>query len=414
MIIYKHKFESKVLPKLEKLAKRAARLSLPALTWQVVDAPAMEIRPYANTCLGPYATKTDKDVPLMSPIWLSDPNPPSLSIYLVPQVEVTITGLVPVLADWALVARIEHDRELNTNLIHVVPGSDNLDLSSFRARRTCDHCNTDRFRNDTYILSGPKGEVKQVGRNCLADYLRSQAYAEYIMMLGTFLDTWNEGSDPDKEVEYRSYGVVAYDLESVIILAFASIRQFGFVSSKCEYGVSTKYRVQDHLDRVKGANIDILDQDKDQATLALAWIKAQGEDDSDYIRNLKLLCSLDYIEAKRLGYIVSLPAAYLKAMDQELFKAPKLPSSKVGTIGAKVELTVTVDKLRTIETDYGYSTLVIMTDKEGNDLTWFASNLPDDIEAGKDYKIKGTVKDHAEYKGRIQTKLTRCKLGLAS
>ena len=33
-----------------------------------------------------------------------------------------------------------------------------------------------------------------------------------------------------------------------------------------------------------------------------------------------------------------------------------------------------------------------------------------DIEEGKTYTIKGTVKEHSEYKGTKQTILTRCKI----
>lgn len=407
MIIFKHKWESKILPKLEKLARRATKLNLDPITWEVLPAPSAEIRPYNNTILGPEAARGEFRPQIMA----FNNNSASDYIYLVPQVEVTINGLVPVLADWSLVAKIEHNRELDTNLIHCVPGI-SFDSSPFRDRRTCDHCNTDRFRNNTFILQSVAGELKQVGGNCLADYLRSQSYADYIMQLGTFLDTWNE-PDPSNERDIYSMfgGYQAYPTERVITLAFACIRQFGFVSGRNEFNIPTKFRVQDHLDGTKGCKIEEIEADKSQAILALDWIKAQG-DESDYIRNLKLLSSLDYLECKHLGYVVSLPAAYLKAMEQEIFKskAPKPPSARVGTIGGKVELTVTIDKLRTIETEYGYSTLVIMTDDKGNDLTWFASRRPDGIDEGIACKIKGTVKDHAEYKGRIQTKLTRCKI----
>lgn len=58
-----------------------------------------------------------------------------------------------------------------------------------------------------------------------------------------------------------------------------------------------------------------------------------------------------------------------------------------------------------IQTMYCHS----FKDKDGNVLIWkTASSLG--LEEGQEVTLKGTVKDHSEYKDEKQTVLTRCKI----
>ena len=49
-----------------------------------------------------------------------------------------------------------------------------------------------------------------------------------------------------------------------------------------------------------------------------------------------------------------------------------------------------------------------MKDDSGNVAIWFTS--AGDMEVGKTYRIKGTIKEHSEYKEIKQTILSRCKV----
>ena len=94
-------------------------------------------------------------------------------------------------------------------------------------------------------------------------------------------------------------------------------------------------------------------------------------------------------------------------------------SNFVGEIGDKIDLTVTLVKEYTYETNYsfhgGTSTIYTFKDKDGNKLIWNTGTAPmvDDepIEEGKKYRLSGTVKDQKEYRGEKETVLTRCKIG---
>src|SRR6188474_1381037 len=81
-------------------------------------------------------------------------------------VRVTV-GEFPRANGWTFVAKIEHT--VAGNLISCAPG-ETLDESYRTAKAHCDHCNTQRGRTETFVIRSPEGELKQIGRNCLADF----------------------------------------------------------------------------------------------------------------------------------------------------------------------------------------------------------------------------------------------------
>lgn len=77
-----------------------------------------------------------------------------------------------------------------------------------------------------------------------------------------------------------------------------------------------------------------------------------------------------------------------------------------GRVGERIERTLTVDKAIPLEGTYGFSTLHVMSDAEGNIYTWCTASKSWAVGSVK--KIRGTVKDHRLYQGSAQTVLTRC------
>jgi hypothetical protein len=83
---------------------------------------------------------------------------------------VELTGPSPVVAGHQFLARVMHT-EAGNMVSRVDDGS--TDLTAYRtAKPICDHCKSARKRNDTFVLRAPDGSLNQIGRNCLADYLR--------------------------------------------------------------------------------------------------------------------------------------------------------------------------------------------------------------------------------------------------
>lgn len=77
-------------------------------------------------------------------------------------------------------------------------------------------------------------------------------------------------------------------------------------------------------------------------------------------------------------------------------------SKPLGSVGERLEMTVTVIKATHYETQYGTNTTHTFKDSEGNLLKW--STSAKNWEEGSVHKIRGTVKDHKEN----ITILTRC------
>ena len=76
------------------------------------------------------------------------------------------------------------------------------------ARLACEHCGQDRRRNDTYVLQSDSGAWKQVGRNCLADFLRSDdasGLAEYAEILADIDEFMSEFEDEPEGGGGRGY-----------------------------------------------------------------------------------------------------------------------------------------------------------------------------------------------------------------
>lgn len=107
------------------------------------------------------------------------------------------------------------------------------------------------------------------------------------------------------------------------------------------------------------------------------------------------------------------PNRIQKAEDD--LKAGKSTSEHMGEVGEKIERTVIYIHTASWENGYGgywntgVTNLHTFKDEQGNIFIWKTDKF---IEAdyGTKMTIKGTVKEHSEYKGTKQTVLTRCKI----
>lgn len=308
-----------------------------------------------------------------------------------------IMGDMPMVADHTFVASLEHVRGSDQNIVRSLS---DIDLSQFHTRRTCDHCKVNRYRSNSYIFKTPSGDLIQVGSACLKLYF-NRCVSELLAYAACLEDIEERDS-----IGY--YYAPYFELSGILSLAIADISNRGFVSAKSEDKLSTKQAVIFHLQRAVGYEITVTQEHIIEADKQIAWLKSQ-EPSSEYMRSLIILTSLEAVEFKHIGFIASIPAAYDKAIQSAKQLADQPASDYVGNEGDKISLPVVVDRLVLCETNYGVSTLILMTDKAGNKLSWFASNAPA-LEIGQEITIKGTIKAHDDYKGIKQTKLTRCKV----
>ncbi len=258
------------------------------------------------------------------------------------------------------------------------------------------------------------GKLLRVGSSCVRDYLGCdpQDLLLYCQLVRDMTGV---------EEEHQAKGVWAKGLRSLVADAWSVIRAYGWVSSSAPgEAYPTSHTLKSLLAGGKTAETILQDiapfqsASAEQASLILDWLSAQ-ENTSSYMGNLLALLQVGFAEWKHLGLVASIPQAYSRAMDAKAAAEAKAleqqqnPSKHLGEVGQKLTLEGLVIGVRHIEGHYGVSTLVSI--QVGSDiLKTFASGAFGNVEQGSRIKFSGTIKSHGEYKGALETNLTRCKL----
>ena len=333
---------------------------------------------------------------------------------------VSLVGTPPMLAGWTFEATVDH---LSNGLITSYPGS-TLDLAPFRGSdATCDHCNVNRKRHETFIVRHEDATTKRVGRTCLGDFLGHHGNPSALI---GHLNLWGKAFEALESSAAAGIGTATNTLELVRFVAFvaAEMRSFGWVSK----GKAWETRQPATADRAQN-NYWSSDFQKDMPTAdddfralrAVTWARGLTDsevEENDYLYNLRAVCLDDFIRPKRGGLAGSVIVAAERAIEKAARVASDAQKSNlhVGTVNEKVELDLTLVDTRVTEGYYGTTTLHKFEDAAGNSLCWFASN-PEFVKAadgrkrtmnvGETLRLKGTVKKQGDFRGRNQTTLTR-------
>lgn len=360
--------------KFEKLAKKAKKLGMEAPKYVFINEAKVKI---------------DNEYHLVHTVWVDMWN-----------AQVKVEG-------WQFVATIQHSEE--GNILRNLTQND-LPISFRTAERQCEHCNASRNRKDTYILLHDNGEFKQVGRNCLADFLGRDALsiASRAEWMSTLIDTCNSLGTVK--------GVSTHDdLETYLahVAEYISLFQWTSRTKSREYGfAATADQAWSEMHPAKGATRTYekpTSESFEIARKAIDWAASiPGDDIEEYLHNIRIIAKRELVQFRESGLAASIVAAYKRHLGESLKREAKAISNWVGTVGEKIESVMAVEKAVTVETQYGTSKIYVMRDEQGNDFTWFSSTNV--LEAGMTVKLKATVKAHDMYKGNKTTKLTRCKV----
>lgn len=336
-------------------------------------------------------------------------------------------GAFPKTNGWAFVARLEHTEA--GNLVSCAP--DEIAAEEWRtAAPVCEHCNTSRRRRDTFVLRGPDGESKQIGRNCLADFLMVDA-TELVWQAELVRSLSNE-SDPDHEGSWGS-GYAMPSTDEFLACVVSSIELHGFRKTKSEGG-STAGEAEFFAGPEPKRDLDggttaiaawtegqPTDAHKARATMVREWaanLSQEATKGSDYLWNLHLACKLLGCDLRRYaGVLASTPAAYDRAMGIEQAKKAEAlktyPTTPIGTIGKRETFEVTFVRRASYDNAYGGGIICAFETAAGDQIVWFASGeCPGSDDLNKHMKLTGKVKSQGERNGRPQTTLTRCKFEL--
>jgi hypothetical protein len=334
-----------------------------------------------------------------------------------------LQGTLPKLEGYKFVAKIDHLGE--GNILNVSPFYEGVIPEKYRESNSyCDHCNTNRKRNSTYLIQKEDdGSFMQVGSGCVGDFSAAVKGPMALDALWSLLSKLMFGEElPGEEKTYR--GATYLSVQRILEWAICIGETIGYVSKRQaeeSYGdlISTSDQLayvmfpkneQDEEFRKK-VRAKVPDYEQ-RAQAMLSWVESfeERESLSDYEHNLLAIVNARNVEWKYRGYIASIPMAYGRHL-AKLYHKDDVTSNHVGEVGKRETFNVKFVKETGFHTDYGYMVILTFETAEGDQLVWKTTSFDTSkAEIGNTYLLTGTVKKHSEFRGVKQTELNRCKL----
>lgn len=340
------------------------------------------------------------------------------------QILAHVVGELPVLSGWKVLGQIDH--ELGGNIVKKVSDGEIPDryLSS---ASYCEHCNTKRGRTATYIVKHLNGDVKQIGKSCAKDFL-GHGNADGIVALSEYLSNFwerveqDDGGYDDGEGEGGGGGgrLRYVALDDYLPAVAAAVRTWGWVSKAQSSDTGRSSTADDAWSVLKGKQgmPEITKQDYEKAKAATDWAKAIPDAEAKretFLNNIRVIANGGAFQSKNAGFAAAIIRAYDKTLEKEADEKAKAlkPSQWQGEVGKRsVFKALKVEKVIANEGQYGTTYIHKFRDGDGNVFTWFSS--AGSLKEGYTYDVTATVKGHDDYKGVLQTILTRAKAELST
>jgi hypothetical protein len=344
-------------------------------------------------------------------------------------VKIRITGEAPKYNGWTFAATIQHLPATNQSeafdIIRTVPGFEIPSMFRNRGGQTCDHCGHQRYRKDTFIVCHDNGTWKQVGRQCLKDFLGHKdphilaEQAELFIDALTLIEDVSSSSSSSRENSCKGWDY--FNLQSYLKWVKGVIRVRGWMSrsnaqmKNCPATADLVYELlsPDPMLRdpqyIKQMNelrkqANPTEEDEQLTIKAIEWA-SQLETENDYLYNINTIAKAGIIDRKLIGYAASIIPSYQKNLEETIKKQQESVSNYFGTIGKREFFTLILEKIIPIDGMYP-SFLHIFRDTCGNKAIWFASKMSG-LLAGATINCKATIKEHKERENVKQTVLTR-------
>jgi hypothetical protein len=335
--------------------------------------------------------------------------------------DVFFTGEAPKHNGWTFLATLDWDENAGL-IVRTAPGVHSVDREAVR-EGVCDHCKKIRTRRETFLVKNEEtGEEKQIGRSCIKDFLGWDTTVAWP----------TSPADDDEEKEFYGMGGGDRDVstETVLAYAWACVKAFGFVRSQDYHATPTVQLVRNAISPSRARRdkefaekmAPLAGEAKGKAAEIRAFILSDDfSGTSEYVTNLKAIAGAKMVSSRNFGILVSAPQAWARFNEQTLIRKQRegKPSEWIGTApdkaagvkGSRITFTGIVEAIRYIDGLYGSTTLYqVRAEDSGVVVKWFASNNALGEDTGVRVTLRGTVKEHDEYKGNKATVLTRCTL----
>ncbi len=289
------------------------------------------------------------------------------------------------------------------------PGAEaSIDTSSIRAGE-CDHCKTTRPRSATYLIENvATGAIRQVGKNCLKDFLGHSTMPVFI-----------DRDTVEQSLTLSAHQPAAWDVESVLTYSWALIETHGWSPSSA--ALPTRTLVADVMIGTS-RGVELLDsvtaklpEGHAMAARIAADLTAKLDPAQPYEANLLAIIRGGVVDRrKHLGLAVSAINAW-RRLDQAAPSPDGHDSRTItyaGSVGDKLTLTGTITVVAAID-GYHYNSpqqrLLVIDCGAHVAKTITSAAWAYKVERGDTVTVQGTVKAHQDYQGVAQTVLTRPK-----
>lgn len=394
-------------PKISKLSKKAEKLGSGPITMEVVEEKEVERKNESGRSYEPKRFDT----------W----------------VRLEISGEEPKLNGWRFVATISHDfvegdEKTSGYVVAMIRKSPffegDISEDAFSNEPRCDHCNTIRRRNDTYVVEHEDGRQAQVGSNCLSDFTghgSPEAVIRFLALLWAARELAEAGDvDPD-EPGYWDGGTSdpAFELDEFLAATNAAIRDDGWMSrtranglgmgATADQAISFLFEPHWKSGKNKGElKLNVTDEDHRVAQLVINGFLETLDPtiEEDYLWNLAVIRDVGLVRWKTAGYAASMINAAEKQKAREIEFEDLQGSEWIGDVKDRLDFEAKLLFTTSWEGRYGPTFLYKFLTVEGNVLVWFASRYQN-VDVGESYSFKATVKNHDERDGIKQTIVNR-------
>lgn len=314
--------------------------------------------------------------------------------------------------DYFVGAVVERTTDDNVNAVYCIDTT--TDFSQYRkGQLVCDHCKTRHNRTKVVILVDRNtGEQKMVGRACLHDFTGWNAES-FLHYFGNIEEILLKDMMEIRDTEISAYTRIVPVRE---YLAYC-------IKETIERGYSKDIKEKALHEMQKSVEIDHKYFDIADTVIKFYEDLVVSDTDDDFWNNTKLVIT-GKVPVKSFNGIVAYAYTLMGKIKETLrkrseAKAAREISNHVGNIGDKIEITASISMVGSFQTMYGFTTIYKFVDTTGNVFIWKTSgtikvvdehNISHYYSDIKTITIKGTIKEHSEYKGEKQTVLTRCKI----
>lgn len=345
---------------------------------------------------------------------------------------VDVVGKTPTIGGYSVLASIKHGDGLN--IVNQAPGS-NIEIpeSYWVAKPHCEHCGHKRSRKETVLLLGQDNLIKQVGKNCLADFLRSDDWANHLGFLAEIEDSL-QSSEGDGRL---SFGRMTFNVQLIIERTSLALNSLNvdWIGKQDRFdlirwvtgnflGITANDKAEDARKLNDRFGKGIINQEKIDEVNEY-WKNVDFSKLNSFQRNLKVLYEQKELKYKQLNMAVwialavlseteegrhlKLKAAERAKLNQEQNEKNKL-LNHIGSVGEKGLFKLKIVNISTFDSQYGEGNRVLFQDENNNEAVWFTSSSVLDFKKDIFLNFKATVKEHSTYKGKKQTILSRVKV----